>query len=197
MSRRLPISLVRAGIQMAQTKSKKEVAEQLLCSKALISKWRRKFRAAGCLFSEIDKLSDENLRAILYARPKRFFPWQSDEELYREFEQSNLSIRAFYSTIYLAKVPEGEKSMSLDSFYLRLRPRQKCAESESSTRATSNPNVVQCFDLSDKVSVVDCAPSEINQVRITLANGTSIAFYPGSASEAFVIGLLRQNGVRI
>lgn len=143
----------------------------------------------------IDKHSDEKLQPFLYKkkRPIRFFPWQSDDELCREFEQSHLCIKAFYKTVYLPKVPEGVKPMAYSSFSTHIHLTQNSGEVET----LPSPEAVQCFDLTDKVSVIDCAPSEIDQVRITLANGTSIAFYPGSASEVFVMALLRQNGVRI
>lgn len=193
--RRLPISLVRAGIQMARTISKKHTAEKLFCSKSVVSKWRRKFRDSGHLFSEVDKLSDEELNSILYKKShaRRFFPWQSDEDLCQEFTHSNLSVKAFYKTIYLPKVPEGVKPMAYGSFHSHIHPNPKRGKIET----LQSLDAVQCFDLSNKVSVNDCIPSDINQVRITLASGTSIAFYPGSASEAFVAKLLRQNGVKI
>ena len=140
----------------------------------------------------IDKRSDEKLQSTFYKKkPIRFFPWQSDDELRREFEQSELCIKAFYRTVYLPKVPEGEKPLAYSSFGMHIHPTPKRGKVE--TRPSQE--AVQCFDLTNKVS--DCVLSEINQVRITLASGTSIAFYPGSASEVFVIALLRQNGLRI
>ena len=93
--------------------------------------------------------------------------------------------------VYLPKAPEGVKPMAYSSFSAHIHLTQNSGEVE--TRPSQD--AVQCFDLTNKVS--DCAPSEINQVQITLVSGTSIAFYPGSASEAFVIALLRQNGLRI
>ncbi len=194
MTKRSPISLVRAGIQMAQKMSKKRIAEQLSCSKALVSSWRKKFRDSGHLLSEVEELSDKELSSILYRKkPIRFFPWESDEELCRELEQSHLSIRAFYKTIYLPKVPVGVKPMAYSSFCFHIHPKQTKSEVE----AVSSLDAVQCFDLSNKVSVNDLVSPEVNQVRITLANGASIDFYPGSASESFVSELLRQNGVKI
>ncbi len=63
-----------------------------------------------------------------------------------------LSIRAFHAAIYLFKVSEGEKSMSLDSFCLCFRHKQKRVKSESSSSATEGQSTPIFLIVLDKCS---------------------------------------------
>ena len=126
---------------------------------------------------------------------KRFFPWKNDEELKQEYCQLKLSIKAFYETVYLPRVPRGKKRFGLEFFYDRLRIEGRRVRFEKTF--LRKDDIVECFDISNEVTAHDCESQNIDQVHITFATGVSVDFYPGSASEAFVTELLRQNGVKI
>ncbi len=127
---------------------------------------------------------------------KKFLPWANEEEIKEEYRRLKLPIKAFYETIYLPRVPQGERIFGRDFFYnlLRVERRKVRIERTYTAKATET---IQCFDISRELHESDCEPEKVNQVRITLVNGVSIDFYPGADSEGFVSNLLRQNGVRI
>jgi len=197
MSNRHPITLVRTALQMTATVSMQTIARQVRTSKSVIVKWKQQYRESGHTLSDLSTLSDLDLAEIVFAprTPNGFKPWRSDEELFEWFCSTKLKVKHFYKTVYLPSVPEGHKPVQLPYVYRHIQAERKKHPEVVETTGTSN--TVECFDISDEVAPAESAPLYRNQVRITLANGASIDFYPGSASEAFVGELLRQNGVKI
>lgn len=61
----------------------------------------------------------------------------------------------------------------------------------------TDAKTVDFFDITDEVQSIEPLSLSVDQVRITLAGGASIEFFPGGKSEAFVRHLLKENGVRL
>jgi len=197
MSHRLPMTLVRTALQMMPEVSIGKIAKQLSCSRASVCGLKQRFWASGHTSADLPTLSDWDLSEIVFAprTPNGFKPWRSDEELFEWFRSTKMKVKHFYKTVYLPSVPEGQRPVQLPYVYRHIQAERK--KHPEVVEPIGVPDTVECFDISDEVPPTQSAPLFRNQVRITLANGASIDFYPGSASEAFVGELLRQNGVRI
>ena len=191
------ISRIRAALRMTETLSWSKIARQIHCSRTSLKRWKSRFLESGYSLSDLPNLSDGELEEAIYLPcvADKFFPWKTGKELWQEFSLTHQSIGQFYKTVYLPKVPTEQKALSVSSFYrylARLRSKYQTATAQATDAKT-----VDFFGITDEVQSIEPLSLSVDQVRITLAGGASIEFFPGGESEAFVRHLLKENGVRL
>lgn len=188
----VPLSIIRTALEKSLTTSCIDIASEFNISRSVIYKWISTIHRAGYSLHDISQLDDETLTQTLYSPRKKLKHEEHLGSLIEDIDLACLSIAELYRNHYLPSVPADEKPLAQSSFYQNIKKeRQKKKDTDS-----QKPKQVECacIDLSDSLGA-DGTEINYGQVRVTLANGTSVEFYPGSSSESFVCSLLRQIGV--